>query len=366
MAERLRESRRGVIVAGRMAPGAAAAIARLARATGLPILAEPTSQLRLGRHDRELVIGAYEPIARARPAALEPDLVLRFGEMPTCKPLRQWLGGLERAAHLVVDPVGGWNEPTRIAGAIVRADPCLLSEALTETLGDPRGLTEWARSWLDASAAVDRAIVEQLGALESPSEPALQVALGRAYVDGDLVYTASSMPIRDQEAFLRSSDADVLFLANRGANGIDGLVSSGVGAAVSSGRPTWIVCGDLGLFHDMNALASISHTHSPVRIVVPNNDGGGIFEFLPQAEQIERDEFEALLATPLGLDLERVAGLHGLRYERVEDLTRFGDVAGDDAVLIEVPVPSRAPNVELHQRISEAAVAALRNLYSSE
>ena len=101
------------------------------------------------------------------------------------------------------------------------------------------------------------------------------------------------MPIRDQEAFLPGGDAEVVFLANRGANGIDGLISSGIGAAVASGRPTWIVTGDLGLFHDMNALATLRHADGPVRIVVINNDGGGIFEFLPQAGEVERAEFEA-------------------------------------------------------------------------
>ena len=92
------------------------------------------------------------------------------------------------------------------------------------------------------------------------------------------------MPIRDQEAFLPGlRPPRCCFLANRGANGIDGLISSGIGAALATGRPTWIVTGDLGLFHDMNALATLRHADVPVRIVVVNNDGGGIFEFLPQA-----------------------------------------------------------------------------------
>ena len=362
MAERLREAERGIIVAGRMAPGASEAIASLARAAGLPILAEPTSQLRFGPHDRELVIGAYEAIARARPAALEPDLVLRFGELPTCKPLRRWLATLEDAAQLVVDPLGGWNEPTRIAGAIVRADPRLLSEALTAQLGESTAVTGWVRSWLDAAAAVEAAIGERLGPLATLSEPALQVALGRTYANGDLVYTASSMPIRDQEAFLPSGDANVVFLANRGANGIDGLVSSGIGAAVASGRPTWIVTGDLGLFHDMSALSALRAVDVAVRIVVINNDGGGIFEFLPQAEQIDRNEFEALLGTPLGLEPELIAALHELRYERIKDLSRLPAVSAETA-LVEIRV-DRATNVALHERLAGVAAEALARTLS--
>ena len=130
------------------------------------------------------------------------------------------------------------------------------------------------------------------------------------------------MPIRDQEAFLAPGPAAVTFLCNRGANGIDGLVSSGIGAAAASGRPTWVVLGDLCLFHDSNGLAALHDVEAPVRFVVLNNGGGGIFEFLPQAEALDRGEFEALLGTPVGVEIERLAALHEIRYERVEELSQ--------------------------------------------
>ena len=124
-----------------------------------------------------------------------------------------------------------------------------------------------------------------------------------------------------------SAATQVRFLCNRGANGIDGLISSGIGAGVATGRPTWIVTGDLGLHHDMNGLAALRQASAPVRIVVLNNDGGGIFEFLPQAEQLDRDEFEALLGTPLGLDPARIAAVHNLPHTRVERLDRLAEAA---------------------------------------
>lgn len=359
LAERIDAAPRGLIVAGRTPrPDAAQAIVSLARATGYPILAEPTSQLRLGPHDRELVIGTYEPIARERPKALEPDLVLRFGEMPTCKPLRAWLGELEAGAHLLVDPLGGWNEPTSLAGAIVRAEPAALAQALADRAGPEPADASWGEAWRSAAAAAESAIAAELASLDHPTEPGVHAALGGLYADGDLVYTASSMPIRDQEAFLPGGGAEVLFLANRGANGIDGLISSGIGAAAATARPTWIVTGDLGLFHDMNALAALSHADVPVRIVVLNNDGGGIFEFLPQAGQVEREEFEALLGTPLGLELERIAELHGLPYRRVERLDQLA-AATTETALVEIPV-ERSENVALHGRLNELAAQALR------
>jgi 2-succinyl-5-enolpyruvyl-6-hydroxy-3-cyclohexene-1-carboxylate synthase len=168
------------------------------------------------------------------------------------------------------------------------------------------------------------------------------------------------MPIRDQEAFLRPAAAAVRFLCNRGANGIDGLVSAGIGAAAASGRPTWIVTGDLGLFHDMNALAALGEASTPVRIVALDNRGGGIFEFLPQAGQIEREEFETLFGTPVDIELSSVAALHGLRHRRVESLADLGP-AGQQTELIEVPV-ERSSNVDVHRRITEAATAAVEQV----
>jgi 2-succinyl-5-enolpyruvyl-6-hydroxy-3-cyclohexene-1-carboxylate synthase len=357
LAQRIRSAGRGLIVAGRMPAGAATQIAALAARTGYPILAEPTSQLRLGPHDRSLVVSAYEPIARLRPRSLAPELVLRFGEMPTCKPLRQWLAELAEAAQVIVDPGRAWNDPTRIAGAIVRAEPAALCEALVATLGDGTGDDAWSRAWLGAAAAAKDAIEAQLDREPGPTEPGLQAALGRVYADGDVVYTASSMPIRDQEAFLPTSIAEVLFLANRGANGIDGLISSGIGAAVATGRPTWIVTGDLGLVHDVNGLTALRHADVPIRIVCANNDGGGIFEFLPQAGQIERDEFEALLGTPSGIDPGRIAALHDVPHTRLAALGEL-TAAGAGTGLIEVPV-DRAENVAVHERLTAAATEAV-------
>jgi 2-succinyl-5-enolpyruvyl-6-hydroxy-3-cyclohexene-1-carboxylate synthase len=359
LAEWIAAAPRGLIVAGRVPDrGAADAIVALARASGYPILAEPTSQLRMGLHDRDLVVWAYEAIARARPPSLAPELVLRFGEMPTCKPLRQWLADLDSARQIVVDPTRGWNEPSRHAETILRADATALATGAAGRLG-AAGESDWMAAWLGAANAAAEAISATLTSLDEPTEPGAHAALGEAYGDGDLVYTASSMPIRDQEAFLPAGSAEVRFLSNRGANGIDGLISSGIGAALATGRPTWIVTGDLGLFHDMNGLALLRRTSVPVRVVVLDNDGGGIFEFLPQADQVSREEFEALFGTPLGLDFERVAAVYDLRHRRVESLSELAAAGAEGTSLIEVPVPDRRRNVELHRELAEAAEAAV-------
>lgn len=358
LAERISSAPRGLILAGRQPHAALApAVSSLARIAGYPILGEPTSQIRLGDHDRELVVWAYDPIARLRPEELEPELVLRFGDMPTSKALRQWVASLDGLRQVVVDPHYGWNEPSSRAEAVIRADPAALATGLADRLS-PRGEDRWLMAWLRAGASAAEAIEAELDRTGELTEPGAHRALARLYADGELVYTASSMPIRDQEYFVPAGPARVRFLCNRGANGIDGLVSSGLGAADASGRATWIVIGDLGLYHDMNGLAAMREISSPVRIVVLNNDGGAIFEFLPQAELVDRDEFEPLFATPIRLEIERIAELYGLAYRRVEDLSELAEAARDTKAIIEVPI-ERTKNVDVHRRLAEAAVEAL-------
>jgi 2-succinyl-5-enolpyruvyl-6-hydroxy-3-cyclohexene-1-carboxylate synthase len=347
----------GVIVAGRQRdPELRESLAHLARASGFPILAEPTSQLRCGPHDRSQVVATYDLLLRDERFArsVVPDLVLRFGEMPTSKPLRAWLAA-SGADQIVVDPHGGWNEPSRRAAALLRADPTELASGWAVRLEkEARGTPE---TWIEAEAAARDALTAALESNGPVTEPALHLALGHAHRDGDLVYTASSMPIRDQEAFLAPDETDALFLSNRGANGIDGLISAGLGAARASGRPTTIVTGELGLLHDLGGLAALREVETPVRIVVIDNGGGGIFHFLPQESAMEAEEFEALLGTPRAIDLAKGADLFDLPHRRLDSLDELPGALAAGTGLIEVRT-DRQTNVEVHRdlaaRVSDA------------
>jgi 2-succinyl-5-enolpyruvyl-6-hydroxy-3-cyclohexene-1-carboxylate synthase len=350
----------GVIIAGRQTdPELREPLTHLARASGFPILAEPTSQLRLGPHDRSYVVSTYDTLLRDEHWAkgAVPELVLRFGELPTSKPLRQWLAA-SGADQIVVDPTGGWNEPTGRAAVILRADPTECASGWAARLEKALGEGGAPQAWLEAEAAALAAISEELERTEEITEPALHLALAKAHRDGDLVYTASSMPIRDQETFLAAGEADVLFLCNRGANGIDGLVSSGIGAAGASGRPTTIVTGDLGLLHDIGGLAALGEVTTPVRILVIDNGGGGIFHFLPQQQALEAEEFEALLGTPRGVSVERAAALFDLPYRRLESLGDLPAALAAGTGLIEVKT-DRQSNVAAHRRVTERVLTAL-------
>ena len=335
LARHISGAHRGVIIAGRQTdPGLREPLAALAAAALFPILAEPTSQLRMGPHDRSHVVAGYDSLLRSGIFDDEPpDLVLRFGEMPTSKPLRAWLAG-SGADQLVVDPTGGWNEPTRRAAAILRFDPASLAAGLAERV--ERGSSEWASRWTEADWKAHSALEEAIAGVGEVTEPGLQAALAPLYADGDLVYTNSSMPIRDQEVFLPSSEADALFLANRGANGIDGLISSAAGAAHATGRPTVAVTGELGLLHDLGGLAAAADAGAPVRIVVIDNGGGGIFHFLPQRDAMDDAEFDELLATPRAIEAGKAAELFGIPHRRVAHLGELGKALGNETALIEV------------------------------
>jgi 2-succinyl-5-enolpyruvyl-6-hydroxy-3-cyclohexene-1-carboxylate synthase len=216
----------------------------------------------------------------------------------------------------------------------------------------------YAKAWLEAERAVCDAVDGRLRALDELSEPGVWDALGRALRDGDSVFAASSMPVRDLESFLRPGPEGVRFASNRGANGIDGLVSTSAGLAAGSRSRTWAVLGDLALFHDVGGLAAVRHAPE-LRLIVIDNSGGGIFHFLPQAEAMPEAEFEALLGTPAGRDPANAATLFGLTAALPQTPGELEEALAGDAQMV-VLRTDRRRNLELHRELAQAAAAAVR------
>lgn len=341
-----------LILAGRqLDPSLRQPLARLANSCRAPVLAEPTSQFRAGPHDRGAVITAYERIASRREKDLAPDLIIRLGEFPTSKQLRLWLAEAD-PAQIVIDPGHSWYEPIRTADLIVRSEPSILLHQIENTteqrIEGPAGNGFWSR-WMEAERQERAEIEISWEKTDGLAAGAVHSALAGLQSDGNLIYTASSLPIRDQEESVPTLDHDLAFLANRGANGIDGLLASGLGAARATGRPATIITGDLGFFYDVGSLALARDLVVPVRIVVLNNNGGGIFERLPQRESMSEVEFEALMSTPSGLSVESAASLYRLPFKRATDLDELEaafrpatspDAPGGAVSIIEVPVRS--------------------------
>src|SRR4051794_34690326 len=344
---------RGVIVAGRQErdAGLGEALAGLADALALPLLADPLSGARRG----PAAVAHYDALLRdpAWAAAHAPDLVLRIGDLPTSKPLRQWLHGLDGALQIAFDADAAWQDPAGAVATIVGADPRLLAPDAPRT---ERGwLERWRRADRAAAGAIARVLGEDGGGL---SEPRVAAELGVRLPPDTTLVVASSMPVRDVETFFPARDEPPRVLSNRGANGIDGTVSTAFGVA-AAGRPTVLLIGDVALAHDVGGLLAARRLGLSLTIVLLDNDGGGIFNFLPVAK--ERGEFEEHVATPHGLDFGRAAALYGLEHERVETpeaLREALDRGG--AAIVEVRT-DRGENVELHRRVWQAVSQSVRD-----
>jgi 2-succinyl-5-enolpyruvyl-6-hydroxy-3-cyclohexene-1-carboxylate synthase len=336
---------RAVIVAGRHErnDGLPEALAAAAAALGTPLLADPLSGARRG----PAAVAHYDALLRDAgfAAAHRPEVVVRVGDLPTSKPLRQWLAGLEGVRQVAFDPEGAWQDPAGVVTEVLDADPAAWAGAQ----GGPPCACAWLDAWRAADAAAADGIAEALG--DDLSEPGVARALA-ALPPEVTVFTASSMPVRDVETFWPVSDAPPRVLAHRGANGIDGTLAAAFGAAAAGARVV-VHLGDVALAHDLGALLCASRLGIGLTIVLVDNDGGGIFDFLPVATQ--HDAYEQHVATPTGLDAERVAALFGLAYEQVTDLAAIREAPG---TLLHART-DRAENVALHRRVWEAVGARL-------
>jgi 2-succinyl-5-enolpyruvyl-6-hydroxy-3-cyclohexene-1-carboxylate synthase len=353
LARRLTGVQRGAIVSGFTGQDVAPDAARLAAALGWPLLADPTSGARCGPHDRSHVVAHYDALLRAERFVAEhrTELVLRIGDTPTSKPLRAWLA---RAGQVVVDPHATWHEPTRMAETMLAADPAAACAALAGEVERLGAMAEpgWLESWRRADAVVDGILAEA----PDPFEPKVYAALAGSLGDGALVWVSSSMPIRDVETFFPQREERIEFHSNRGANGIDGVVSSAAGAALGLDHRCTLLSGELALLHDLSGLVAASRAEADLTVVCVDNGGGGIFDFLPVFQRADPRLYEEHIATPSGVDLARVAALADMPHA-VARTPQEVRVAAARPGLVQVPT-DRAANVKEHRavfaRIAEA------------
>jgi 2-succinyl-5-enolpyruvyl-6-hydroxy-3-cyclohexene-1-carboxylate synthase len=352
-----RTGERGLILAGAGA-GHPEAVWELARAAGWPVLADPTSGCR-----RPGAIAAADALLRTPVAqGWRPDVVLRLGAPWASRVVNEWVGALD-CLQVLVDPWGTWSAPDRLPGEVVVAGPEPLCRAVVAALpGGQRG--RWAAQWAQAEAAAQRAIDGALAAETAASEPGTARRLLAAVPEGSTVVVSSSMPVRDLETWSQPRSA-VRVLANRGANGIDGVLSTALGVAAEGSVRTVALLGDLAFLYDASALLVGGRTAAGARldVVVVDNDGGGIFSFLPQATSQPGPRFERLWGTPHGLDLAAVARGYGAAVQRVEGPEDLGGALGDadrgEGMRVLVVKTDRAANVVAHRRLYEAVAAAL-------
>lgn len=338
-----------LIVAGPSADSThASAIAELADALDCPVVADILSGLRTGTHPMDHVVGTGDAIARTGQldAGLRPDVIVRFGSIPTSKALWTWLSESE-VPQVWID-AGNWREGIASASVAVRADAADTARRLAD-LVEPSDPT-WRAAWVDAEDAV---LTSWADRLEFPSEPAVVAALAQGLPDGAALMVSSSMPIRDTDTFFGVQDRPLKIYGNRAANGIDGIISTALGVA-ATGRPTFALVGDVAFLHDVSALGSARRLGLDLTVVVIDNDGGGIFHFLPQADHPEH--FETLLATPHGSDLGAMAEGFGATVVRATDAPTFMQaIAKPDGVMVVLVETDRSENERLHKALLDPA-----------
>lgn len=361
LAAELAPIERGLIICGPQDdPELPEAVTGLAEKLQFPILADPLSQLRSGSHGKRWIIDGYDAFLRDEDTAnrLVPEVVLRFGAMPVSKALLLYLKKHPECRMVVVDD-GGWREPTQLASDIVMADPVwFCRELICEVNHKPR---EWAAAWLRTNEITQKQVQES-GMSEMMSEGQVFAELGSCLPAESILFVGNSMPVRDLDTFFTKNDLGVRTMANRGANGIDGIVSSALGASTGD-SPLVLVIGDLSFYHDLNGLLSGKMHSLDVTIIVVNNNGGGIFSFLPQASQ--PDHFETLFGTPTDLQFENVVSMYGGSFSTVNSWPEFREkvkrgIVSKGMNVIEVKT-IRAENTALHRRIWDNVSKAVRN-----
>ena len=341
---------RGLIVAGG-GIDEVDVVNELATRLGWPILADPRS----GCRHLPGAVCTFDSLLRVPSfaAAHVPSVVLHLGEPPASKVLGQWLaasGAVHVQVHAqqrILDPLQIMTE--RVYGTV----SMVCAELVAAVQPSPDGA--WRDSWGAAEELAQTAFDDVLGASAALNEP--RVARWLSMFNGNVV-TSSSMPVRDLEWF-GLSGATTRVLSNRGTNGIDGIISTGVGVALATGERTVVHIGDVAFLHDQTALTALAARRLPLTIVVTDNDGGAIFSFLPQAAQLPADRFEQLFGTPHGTDLVALAAAHGLGAVDAATVAELRDAVYDNTVSVVRVRTTRAANVQVHQALNAAVATAL-------
>jgi 2-succinyl-5-enolpyruvyl-6-hydroxy-3-cyclohexene-1-carboxylate synthase len=361
--KRLNHNQKGVIVVGPLNDSSLVGpVTTLASRLGVPILSDPLSGLRSGEHDKRNIVENYDSLLKSTELReqLQPDFILRFGAMPVSKAYLKWVQKLgDEVDHVIVESYNSYREPAGISAQFIWSDPVLLCEELADQLAEGSLETDWLNKWKNLNKTAKDLM------LKEPEEPLNEghavVYLSESLSEGSNLFVGNSMPIRDVDSFFMSTPKDIRILTNRGANGIDGVVSSAIGSAVS-GRPTTLLLGDISFFHDLNGLWMAKHYNIPLTIVVINNNGGGIFSYLPQAN--EEKHFEELFGTPVNLDFSHAIQMFGGAHKKVETWSEYKQALDQsqhhDGIFVIEALTSRNDHVDFHkakwESVKEAAL----------
>lgn len=324
IARMLKGYSKGIIVCGNIADERfAAAVTQLSDRLNFPILADPLSQLRSGKHNLENVIEAYDTFLRNEDAkrTLRPEVILRFGAMPVSKALTIFLKENHQVNQFVIDGAGGWRDPGAMSTEMIFCNETLFCEKLLD-FTEVNPSTDFLKKWKEVNNLTKENMIGIKDRSEL-SESGLFYQLADMLPEGATLFVGNSMPIRDIDSFFLNNNKSIKVIANRGANGIDGTVSTALGAALYS-KPLYLVLGDLTFFHDLNGLIAAKLYEIDIHIILINNNGGGIFSFLPQSEHPKN--FELLFGTPLNIEFEHAVRMFNGSFMKMADWDHFSEM----------------------------------------
>lgn len=318
--EKLTSKQRGVIVCGpQVDQDLAQAITKLASKWRLPVLADPLSQLRAGKHDHDSIIESYDAVFKSQSIReqLKPAYIIRFGAMPVSKTFLFYMEENKDALQFVVEEDKGFRDPTGNATEFIYAHPVSLCEDLINMSADVEKNSKWLEKWQQMNQIAKKHLL--IESSDEITEGGAVRSLLEVIPTRSNLYVGNSMAVRDLDTFFMTTEKEISILANRGTSGIDGMISSALGASTASGDPVTLLIGDLSFYHDLNGLLAAKHYELTITILLINNNGGGIFSFLPQAS--EEKYFEALFGTPLNIDFEPIVSTYGGKYSVVTNET---------------------------------------------
>ena len=357
------EAHRPVIAIGQLdrADERGAAVS-LARELECPILPGVASGLRLG-FETEFAISHFDVLLSSPEIAprFAPDLLIHLGGSMVSKWFQTWLERVRPRHHVRIADHPGRDDPGHTVTLRIEADISRACEVLSTA-----GLKVKDSLWLEYMCECERRVAASLDAYFAGdrvlTEPAIARGITGLVRESDGLFLGNSMPVRDMQRYAQANGARPVVFANRGVSGIDGNIATVAGAAFGAKRPITAILGDLAALHDLNSLALLRETRTPVVLVVLNNDGGGIFHFLTVTAH--QEAFGPYFATPHGLTFESVAGMFGVAYAKPDSLAAFRDeymaaLERSQSTLIEIRT-SRAENAVLHETIDAQALDALR------
>lgn len=351
------KTERGLLIIGEMADGLPPDFWTFIRKLNWPVLADPLSNIRgnLDENCADLIIDSYDAILKSErfKGEMVPDAVIRIGPQPVSKPLTLYLASAKPKIYAVFDESPMMRDAQSVVTHHIQASEAILWKM--DISANPS--SSYAEKWHTASRLYWE--LAEVHCNEKLDEGVLAKVLFDELDGCDLV-VSSSMPIRDTDTYFKSTSRDVMIYANRGANGIDGVVSTAFGVQAAKKRPAFLFIGDLSFLHDMNGLIASKMQETDLTIVVMNNDGGGIFSYLPQSQ--EERYFEDLFGTPTGLKFQDAARMYDADYASAETKEQFREALRakkQKAVKIIEVFTDRETNVQVHRELWNQLVEEL-------